>query len=156
MTKVIVLSDSHNNKLAIDKLMPRLMEADVVITLGDMLSDYQRLNEKLGDKLHAVKGNCDSVRLPYERVLVIEQLRLFITHGHNYGVKQNYNRLFLRAEELGVDMVLFGHTHNCLNIEHKGIRIINPGNLYPYDDNRTYCYMLINGKKANAMIIKAQ
>ena len=37
--------------------------------------------------------------------------KLFVTHGHAYGVKSGLGRLAERAKTLGADVVLYGHTH---------------------------------------------
>lgn len=156
MIKIIVISDSHNNRALIKKLLPRMLEADYVFTLGDMLNDYYLLKRELGDKLFSVKGNCDSIDLPSDKLLQIGNLRFFLTHGHFYGVKQGYERIYFKAKELNADVVLFGHSHYSEIIESEGVKYINPGCLCNYSEDKSYCYIIVYGKKANAVIVKAE
>ena len=42
------------------------------------------------------------------------------------------------------DVVMFGHTHEFLDEEYKGIRLINPGSCFRSRDNSGPSYALIN------------
>ena len=48
---------------------------------------------------------------------------------HEYGVKMSPLRLRYRAEELGVDVALFGHTHWVFYENLNGIIYLNPGSV---------------------------
>ena len=77
----------------------------------------------------AVKGNCD---IPAgagsnEEIVAILDKKFYLVHGHQFGVKQSINRLYYRAQELGVDVVVYGHTHTP-HLEYTGdLWMINPG-----------------------------
>lgn len=111
---------------------------DLILHLGDGGRDLDGIRSRFpGIKLEAVCGNCDlSSGLPEVLDLTVCGVRLFLTHGHLYGVKSNLNRLLYAAEERGAQAVLFGHTHRALVTEAGGLTVINPGSCgYP---PRTY------------------
>jgi putative phosphoesterase len=64
------------------------------------------------DKLIAVRGNCDfCCDVKDELFFEIEKLKILLTHGDKYSVKNNLKLLKYRAEELKADIVIYGHTH---------------------------------------------
>lgn len=78
----------------------------------------------------AVRGNCDWVSdLPMELLLPLGGKRIFLCHGHGYGVKNGLLRLFYRAREQGADYAVFGHTHHSLIAQREGIFLVNPGSI---------------------------
>ena len=46
-----------------------------------------------------------------EKIIEVCGKKIFITHGHFYGVKEGMQRLLYRGLELKVDIALYGHTH---------------------------------------------
>jgi uncharacterized protein len=127
---VAVISDTHGDKHNIDKIIPKLEKAEVLIHLGDYHRDLSGIENKFKGKIIGVKGNCDfAMGLESETLEIIEGKRFFITHGHRYDVKYGIHRLQYRAEELEADIVLYGHTH-ISSVEYEGgIWFINPGSV---------------------------
>lgn len=105
MKTIIAFSDIHYCELP-EHLVALAQESDYVLFLGDGLSRVAPLLEHRGS--YAVKGNCDSLPAPDELVLDIEDMKVFLTHGHLYGVKTDLLNLTLRAEELGCRLVFSG------------------------------------------------
>jgi hypothetical protein len=128
--RVGVLGDSHGD-LDLSKQAVRAMGAvDLLVHTGDFYQDALLLADQLGVEVHAVVGNCDRcVPGPREELLELAGHRIFLTHGHLYGVKQGLLRLDYRAREVGADLVIFGHTHVPLSEEFNGIRYLNPGSV---------------------------
>jgi hypothetical protein len=57
-------------------------------------------------------GNNEVVYKEFDdRVIDLNGCRIFITHGHRYGVKDSTDRLENEAFKLDVNVCLFGHTH---------------------------------------------
>jgi hypothetical protein len=105
-------------------------DVSLVIHTGDFYQDALFLADQLGVEIHAVVGNCDRcVPGPQEEVLEICDHRIYLTHGHLYGVKQGLLRLDYRAREVRAELVIFGHTHVPQNEEVNGIRYLNPGSI---------------------------
>lgn len=154
MKTIAVVSDSHGNRTAIDKLLPIMAECDFVIHLGDTSSDGLYIRKALPDKTYIINGNCDFTRLGQdELVLEIEGVKLFACHGDKYGVKQGYDRLAYRAEELGCTVALFGHTHSATEFDIGKVTLFNPGTLSRYSRN-SYLYLVINGDRAVGKIVE--
>lgn len=123
-----VVSDTHRDKGAIKKAAKELSDTDVLIHLGDNDSDIEELSKLYKNKIISVKGNCDFIsNTPLELVEEFEGVRILITHGHKYNVKQNILKLKDKAIELDVAIVLYGHTHSAEIILEEGVWFINPG-----------------------------
>lgn len=125
--KIIVVSDSHGAKEKIDFIFNNF-EFDCFIHLGD---GYKDLSTYINlPNVFAVRGNCDwGVDAKDEIVVTLKNKKIFITHGDNYGVKHTIGKLVDKAKELGVDIVMFGHTHNYFYEIIDGITVLNPGAL---------------------------
>ena len=88
----------------------------------------------------------------YFKNVEIEGVKIFACHGHLYSVKSGYDKLLYKAEELGCDIALFGHTHVATVLEYGSTTLINPGNLSRYSQN-SYCYLVIHNGKPVAKIV---
>lgn len=141
MTTIFVFSDIHEKTLP-QYLLDIAAESDYVFFLGDGAA---RLGELVLHKnFYGVAGNCDSLPLPKEVTLDVENVKILLTHGHAYGVKSDLLSLSLRAEELGCRLVCYGHTHAAEITERDGVTFVNPGALsHPFYGQPTYAYIVI-------------
>ena len=146
MIKITVISDTHGNPLAIDKMAQIILESDYVFHLGDGFEDMKYLAHALGDKLYHVHGNCDWGDKK-DVVVKIGERKVFATHGDLYGVKQGTNRLVQKAKEQGCSIAFYGHTHVAEIREQNGVLLINPGALHKFSTNKTFAYIVISGDK---------
>lgn len=132
--KLIVISDTHGEKSWIQKAVEANRDASIIIHCGDFASDLDIVKSMPIEGV-AVSGNVPDLHrarlMPddqmEERILVYEDVRILLTHGHRYDVKYTLNKLFYRAQEAQADLVLFGHTHAALNLSHDGVTLLNPG-----------------------------
>lgn len=147
MTTLVVLSDTHGNHEAIDKLSQIFEESDYIIHLGDVSSDMRGVASRYPQKTYRVIGNCDFSYEKDEMTLEVEGHRIFFCHGHKYGVKSDLKKLVSRAKELGCDIALYGHTHEKKIEEIDGVLTINPGCLTRYTLQKSYCYLCIHKDK---------
>ena len=150
---VLVFSDSHGNSKNIKEAIDRqIKKPDAVIFLGDGIRDILYLDFDDID-VYCVAGNCDfgmsaaDGNIPDEQIVCVRGKKLLIAHGHRYDVKNGLSRLIKRAVDCDVDIVLFGHTHICIektllpdNNEydvklHKPLRIMNPGSIGHYPNS---------------------
>lgn len=123
-----VVSDTHRDKIAIKRAAEELCNTDVLIHLGDNDSDVEELSKLYKNRIISVKGNCDFIsRTPLELVEEFEGIRILITHGHKYNVKQNISKLKDKAIKLDATIALYGHTHSAEIRLEEGVWIINPG-----------------------------
>lgn len=109
---IAVVSDTHRDSYTIREVLKKIEQADVLIHLGDNVSDAVEMASKFKGRTIYVKGNCDfAPSVPSEIVEELGGKRFFITHGHNYGVKQSIGLLKQKAEHEGAHIALYGHTH---------------------------------------------
>ncbi len=130
MYRIVVFSDTHHHLDYAISFLDNLSSYDMIIHLGDNVSDAEKIKKLYPDvPLIAVCGYNDfhSRNAPVEREYVTGGVKLFFTHGHKYGVKFGYERIFFRAEELNAGVALFGHTHIPLCVRENGILLLNPG-----------------------------
>ena len=128
--KLLVMSDSHGNIANMRQAVQR-ESPDRILHLGDYWRDAERLRECYPEvPMDQVPGNCDfrSAEEP-EQLLVIQQKRILICHGHTYQVKQSLLRAGLAAEEADLDAFLFGHTHRAFCDYHGKTLMFNPGSI---------------------------
>lgn len=126
--KILVFSDSHgalgNLYEAVEREAP-----DRILHLGDHYRDAEDLGLAFGglDILY-VPGNCDyAAQIPPSIETELDGVRIFLTHGHLFGVKSGTARLLLEAQRRGVPLALFGHTHTVFLETQGGVTLFNPG-----------------------------
>ena len=156
--KVLVLSDSHSSLRFMRRCM-EILKPDQVIHLGDHYDDGQALAETYPNiPVHQVPGNCDRYRCPLsaQEILCypVGGVRLYMTHGHLHNVKMTLIRLLADARAMGVDAVLFGHTHeaHCVR-EEDGLWVMNPGSC-GYGDGSAGLIEIQNGKITDCRILR--
>lgn len=151
---LLVLSDSHGRSDLIQEAIRRV-RPDGILFAGDGLRDltYCDLpNRGEGCPLWAVSGNCDWVTSPLiingrrlepesEELVVADDRRILLMHGHKYGVKGGLGQAIARAVQREADVLVFGHTHIPLELHlrpHSGrsdfsvtkpLTVFNPGSL---------------------------
>lgn len=125
--KILVFSDSHGYYNRILRILEKHENVDMCIHCGDIVSDCTALEALLDIKLLYVRGNNDSgSSVPTELETEICGKKIFITHGHTYGVKAGTDNLRKKIKE-GIDLVLYGHTHIPDTMYFGGGILLNPG-----------------------------
>ena len=151
--KILVLSDSHGNVSNMLEAVER--EApNRILHLGDCWRDAEKLLDLFpAIPLEQVPGNCDFRSTePNEQLLMLEGKRILICHGHTYGVKQSLLSAGFRAEELDLDLFLFGHTHRPLVDLRGKTWFLNPGSIGDYT-RPFYGIVTIENGKINARTV---
>ena len=148
---LLVFSDSHGRgPNMLEAVSRQIKKPDAIIFLGDGLRDISYC--EFGDiPLFAVCGNWDAVSFygkgnaDDERIITLGGKRIMMTHGDRYAVKIGLGRLAKAADEKGVDIVLFGHTHEPLSMYlpegddsfgfklKKPLYLFNPGSIGGYE-----------------------
>lgn len=130
MIRLALVSDSHGRGNALKAAAGGMEGCEGLCHLGDLVPDGQRMSQMLGLPLYGVRGNCDGwENAPEEMVLNVAGHKLLLCHGHRYGVKESLTRLYLRGQEAGADIVLYGHTHQPRVDRNGPMMLINPGAL---------------------------
>lgn len=128
--KVVVLGDSHGDTASIDMIGDTLREAELVIHTGDNYEDLTYIQNHYNPNAIGVRGNCDTQEDTVEETLeVIGGKRVFIAHGHRYGVKYGLSGIFYKGKELEADIVIFGHSHMPVNLLEEDMILLNPGSI---------------------------
>ena len=151
MKSIFVFSDSHGHPLP-PHIAAIAEESDLVFFLGDGAQSVGDL--ALHKNFYGVRGNCDSLPLPEELVVEEEGVKMLLTHGHKYGVKNDLLSLSLHAEELRCRLAFFGHTHLPVIEETPGLTLVNPGSSScPAFGQRTYAYTCVLNGRAFTKIV---
>lgn len=125
---VAVVSDTHGVVEYMEKVRQQIKNADVLLHLGDNISDLEYLKVGFSGIIYGVKGNCDFGKgMPDDLLIELEGKKIFMTHGDKYRVKSNIQTLYYSALEKNADVALYGHTHIPFYIEVEGVSILNPG-----------------------------
>ncbi|MBO8168758.1 MAG: metallophosphoesterase [Thermoanaerobacteraceae bacterium] len=125
-----VVSDSHKDIEALKRALKNMGPVDMLLHAGDMYSDVKMVKNLLETgEIYSVVGNCDLDRQPGEQLITVFGYKLYLTHGHLHGVKYRLDKLVYHAEEIGADVVVFGHTHVPYRQYWGDILLFNPGSV---------------------------
>lgn len=146
LMKILIISDSHgmdkNLKYVINKVKP----IDMLIHLGDFNGNYDYIAQLAECPVEAVCGNndffCD---IEDEKLINIADKKVFMSHGHKYGVSYSPDRIKSIGMGQDVDIIMFGHTHIPLIDKTSGVWTINPGSIsLPRQANRLPTYIIMD------------
>ena len=140
MTKLLILSDSHNSASAVERILHAESDANAVVFLGDGLRDLEEaltLHPKM--KVYAVAGNCD-----FGALEPLDGLAAF-----------DSDTLADAAAARGAEVALFGHTHKPTALQKNGVFLFNPGSCGRcYTGPNTYGVMLLDKGKITSFAHK--
>ena len=145
--KLLVLSDTHRS-LGFAYEAIETESPDAVAHLGDHLSDAEDLSFAFQEpEFFYVTGNCDYEPAARQSLLLeLAGVRIFLTHGHLFGVKSGLDTLAAAAKDMGAQLALFGHTHQALLEERNGVTLLNPGAAGRFGRSSYAVVELENGK----------
>lgn len=127
------MSDNHGALEDVQKVIAGDAEAPSFLAEWDAIfhcGDYCSESGLLPTGVHRVRGNCDvGETAPEEQAIQWRGLNILLVHGHLYQVNSSLLPLKYRAEELGCNVILYGHTHHPLCIQGEGRVFINPGSM---------------------------
>ncbi len=153
--RIGILSDLHEDGYHRRLLLEKMGKLDSLLFLGDMTRDADdlyaySLAQEPFIPFWSVRGNNNFTSTePDELTVEIGGKRIFMTHGHLYGVRIGVQNLVARAKQAGADVALYGHTHIPFCDYVDNILVINPGpgGSYGYEGKHMGCVILIeNGK----------
>jgi hypothetical protein len=123
--KILVFSDSHGQKQIMAKIAAE-ENPGLILHLGDFEEDAVDIFGNI--RVLKVKGNCDYNSVEEEvRRFDMDDIKIFMTHGHRYRVKSQLCTLKKVALETGANLILFGHTHRAYLEKYPAYTIMNPG-----------------------------
>ena len=120
--QILLVSDSHGNCEALDKLLKKYPKMDLYLHAGDLEADEQSIRP-----FDCVKGNCDRwSNLPERRIIRTPIGNLLMTHLPYMDAKI--------VKEYDIKIFIHGHTHRRKFAQENGIYVINPGAIsFPRD-----------------------
>jgi len=125
--QILVMSDTHGDSDVIEKVRGFYPKVDTFIHCGDSELPF---SHKALDGMKKVRGNCDiDQAFPDEAVFDIEDVTVFVTHGHLFNVKTSILSLSYRAKEVDAQIVCFGHSHILAAEMIEDVLFLNPGSL---------------------------
>lgn len=128
--RILIISDSHGDTRRVDKAIVAIAP-DMIIHLGDIERDVEYLEDVYPKiPVHAVVGNNDPLcRRCADKVIEVEGIKIFMTHGHLYGVWDDGFRVSREAEARGCSVALFGHSHMPVDEVFGSVHAFNPGSI---------------------------
>ena len=130
MKRILVFSDSHGDTSGMCRVIERIIGVDLIVHCGDYSKDAVFLRKAYPDiPVISVKGNNEygaTLDEPSE-IIEMDNVRIFVTHGHHEGVKSGIDTVLNRAILNECSVCLFGHTHKELCVKEKGVLLLNPG-----------------------------
>lgn len=150
--RVLIVSDTHGRHLNFDTALEDAGKVDAVIHLGDFEGEEYYYEAACECPLYMVKGNNDYFSYePSERVIFLQDKTIFMTHGHQYMVSMDLERIKREARRREAQIVMHGHTHRPYVLEEDGMVFLNPGSLSrPRQAGREPSYIVMtiaeNGK----------
>ncbi len=143
--KIGVLSDTHGSLPYLQKALDVLSDCDILLHLGDVLYHGPRNDLPEGynpkavieiinslDNITIARGNCDAdvdqmvINHKIEGPFItkkIDNISVLMDHGYSQSKEDIINK----GRELGVDIVILGHTHIKELYIDKNIIVLNPG-----------------------------
>ena len=151
--KIGIMSDSHGNAAAMEMAVKLAGKVELWLHAGDCREDAEYLKILSQTRVVYVNGNCDwpGAEAKDEAIIEAEGHRIFLTHGHIYGVRQNTFLLTAAAEANRADIAIYGHTH-IAEITPGTVYVLNPGSVSrPRDEARaSFIVMELLPEKAPA------
>ncbi len=143
--KVLIVSDTHGRHDNLKKVLEREKPLDRLIHLGDVEGGENEIRTMAGCACVMIAGNNDFfTQLPREKEIFIGKYRIFLTHGHMYRVSMGHQFLMEDARAMGMNVVMFGHTHRPCLESGSGIIALNPGSIsYPRQADHKPSYIVM-------------
>ncbi len=147
--RVLVVSDTHGINDNLMKVLEKEKKISWMLHLGDLEGSEHMIENTAPCPVTMVAGNNDYfTTAPMEAVVQFGKYKIFMTHGHKYGVNYGMMRLRMAAREKGCKIAMYGHTHHPCIDRDGDITIINPGSLtYPRQANRKPSYIVMDVDK---------
>uniref|UniRef100_A0A1I8AQS6 Vacuolar protein sorting-associated protein 29 n=1 Tax=Steinernema glaseri TaxID=37863 RepID=A0A1I8AQS6_9BILA len=108
-------------------LVPNKMQH--VLCTGNLSRDTFDFLKSLASDVHVVKGDFDdsAATYPESKIITVGSFKIGLIHGHQIIPWGDDKIVEMTARQMGVDVLISGHTHQCKVYEKEGIFFINPG-----------------------------
>lgn len=138
--KIVITSDVHGNFARLQRIALLHHDADYFLDAGDSEG-----NESIIRPFISVEGNNDPYLIfPKTRVIECGDIKIYMTHSHEFFSSQREEGLVKKAKRLGCQIVVYGHSHVPDVKEVHGVTLICPGSLYYNRDRSPIGYVILN------------
>lgn len=143
--KILIVSDTHRYHENYLYVLSKVAPVDMVIHCGDIEGSEYTIVQGAGCPVQMVQGNNDFFSdLPKEKEFQLGKYKVWLTHGHTYGVTVSNHLIKAEAMDKGVDIVMYGHSHKPVIEREEGIIAINPGSLtYPRQEGKKPSFIIM-------------
>lgn len=143
--KIAILSDTHG--LLRPEVVELLKTVDVILHGGDI--NKQSIVDELWQyaPLYVVRGNNDkdwAEAIPHDLTVTLEGLTFFMVH----------NKKEVPKDLLGVNVVVFGHSHKYVQQEQDGVLWLNPGSCGPRRFHQEITMMVVEAADGRITVDK--
>lgn len=155
-----LISDTHIPERA-DKIPEKVFEVfkdvEMIMHAGDLVSrDVIEELEKIAPTI-CVQGNMDRMygqKLPKREIITLENFTIGLDHGEVYP-RGDTQQLKYIGMEMGVDVLVTGHTHTPFIKELDNMVLLNPGSpTVPRMSDPTVMLVNLNKNDLDARIVK--
>ena len=156
--KILIVSDTHGRDWGLEEAIEKEAPFDMLVHCGDVEGREFYVEAMAGCPCCIVAGNNDFFSdLPREDEFKVAGKRVFVTHGHYYGIYGGTDGIIQAAKNRGCEIVLYGHTHLPEIKEENGILAVNPGSLtLPRQSGgkKSYAVMTTDGRGSIKVVLK--
>jgi uncharacterized protein len=155
-----LISDTHIPERA-DKIPEKVFEVfkdvDMIMHAGDLVSKEVLMElEKVAPTI-CVQGNMDRMygqKLPKREIITVENFTVGLDHGEVYP-RGDTQQLKYIGMEMGVDVLVTGHTHTPFIKKLENMVLLNPGSpTVPRMSDPTVMLVNVHKNDLDARIIK--
>uniref|UniRef100_A0A914LX60 Vacuolar protein sorting-associated protein 29 n=1 Tax=Meloidogyne incognita TaxID=6306 RepID=A0A914LX60_MELIC len=150
---VLVIGDffipyrAHNLPQKFRKLLVPNKMQHILCTGNVCTQETMNYLKTLTCDVHCVRGDFDEdTSYPDMKVIPVGHFRIGLVHGHQFIPWGDLKAMELAAQQMGVDVLISGHTHECAVFDKDGIFYINPG-------SATGAFSLIKNKVVPSFIV---
>ena len=142
--RIGIMGDTHGDVFSIQQAVAVAGPVEFWLHTGDFYRDSMQLAAIASVSVIAVAGNCDGrTDAKPDEFIEVAGYRLWLTHGHRYGVKNDVSELKEWAWRYEADVVVYGHTHQSFISDESGLLLFNPGSTtVSRSDRRRTCGVL--------------
>ena len=147
-TSVVLIGDTHLPRFGRElpaPLIQALHTTDLILHVGDITEPFVLDLLAAHAPIEAVAGNNDgpelTQRLGHTRIVVVEEARIGMTHGHLGTGRTTPERARLTFKE-PIDAIAFGHSHQPVIKRTDDTWLLNPGS--PTDRRRQPVFSFIH------------
>ncbi|KIR03318.1 phosphoesterase [Lachnospiraceae bacterium TWA4] len=128
--RYFITSDTHGRYERIFEIFKKTGPYDGMIHCGDSELPKNFWEKNIPCPVYIVKGNCDrGNQYPLREEIVLEGHKVMVVHGHREDVNWSLDGLKKVADDIGAEIIFYGHTHIAEKVELGNQVFVNPGSL---------------------------